>query len=265
MKLIHGLILFSLLFIVNPIGAKPVNSDVIKFNGTKLSYLPDNNGNIIPDYSHAGYKGNNQAIPNIPVVHRISNYPVVGQLVVSTSGVVIRGEGQAETDTVIVATGTEPRSLIHIRGNLKIDANKSLQQKISDPYVAVGSYSFLIGNASQYKVGQSIIVLRPSTKQWITDIGMNKLPPRKDGRKITQWAAGKYDLKFERTIRAITGNKITIDLPIVQMMQDKYGGGYIYPATARGRIQHVGIENMRLVSTYKKGKINSRYYGLPFY
>jgi len=172
---------FSTLLILstNSLAQAPIDSEVIKFNDdNRLEYIPDNNGNIIPDFSQAGYKANNEPIPFIPVVHAISpiegdntshiqnainkvaalplqengfrgalllengHYPVEGQLVVSSNGIVLRGTGQSKSDTVIIATGQDKRSLIHAKGERKTKSKKSLQQKITTNYVPVGSHSF---------------------------------------------------------------------------------------------------------------------------
>lgn len=270
----------------------PVDSDIIKFKDGKLEYIPDDLGNVIPDFSQAGYKNSNEPIPFIKSVMSISPiegdntahiqaainelgkqplqangfrgallldrgiYPVSGQLVISKSGIVIRGTGQTENDTTIIATGKDDRALINVKGSYEIKSNRSIKQRISDDYVPVGTTSFNVVDASDYKIGQAIHVVRFATDEWIDDIGMNKLRSRKDGRKVKQWKADQYHLKYERTITNIENNTISIDIPLVQMIESKYAGGIIYPISVTGLINHVGIENMRLVSEYKKGQIN---------
>lgn len=269
-----------------------VDSEVIKFADGRLEYIPDELGNIVPDFSQAGYKSNNEPIPFINQVMSIGpiegdntahiqsainklaalplqengfrgalllekgRYPVAGQLLISQGGIVIRGTGQSENDTVVIATGTDQRPLIYVKGKGKTKPNRALQQKITDDYVPVGTRTFQVADASDYQEGQKILVVRHANEQWITDIGMNRLPPREDGRPVKQWKAELYQLKYERTITEINNNAITIDAPIVQMIESKYGGGSIYPVSIAGRVSHVGIENMRLVSEYKKGQIN---------
>ena len=121
----------------------------------------------------------------------------------------------------------------------------------------VGARSFDVNDTSDYSVDQDILVIRLATDQWIDDIGMNKLKPREDGREIRQWSVEKYHLRYERTITAINDNTITVDIPLVQMIESNYAGGVIYPMSVTGRIEHIGIENMQLISEYKKGRINS--------
>ncbi len=259
----------------------------------ELIYNPDADGNVIPDFSSVGYQKSEQPIPTIESVISIAPidgdntqhiqdainqlallplgadgfrgalllekgvYSVSGQLLITASGIVIRGVGQTEKDTVIVAAGTVQRSLIVVKGDLSFSKKKALQEKISDAYVPVGARSFNVASTDNFYVGQSVIIYRPGTEQWINDIGMNKLPSRPDGRAVTQWTSDKYSFSFERQITAIDDNRISIDIPIVQMMQDKYAGGFIYPAQAKGRLNNIGIENMLLVSEFEEGKENS--------
>jgi hypothetical protein len=65
-----------------------------------------------------------------------------------------------------------------------------------------------------------------------------------------QWRAGEYDFYFERKITAIHGNRISIDAPIVQAMEKRYGGGAVYKYETPGRVTEIGIENVRLVSEF---------------
>ena len=284
-RLIFPLALISLLY-CNASYASPVTLS----DQGNLVYTPDSNGNIIPDFSYSGYRKSEQAIPNINVALSIApvagdntqhiqaainqiaslplnqdgfrgalllaagTYPVAGQLIINNSGIVLRGQGQSESGTVIIATGTDQRSLIVTEGDLSRSERTSLQEKITNNYVPVGTRSFNVANTQEFFVGQSIMVFRPGTDEWISDIGMDQIEPRDDGRSVTQWTADSYDFTFEREITAINGNTITIDIPIVQMMEDRYGGGYIYPVETSGRINNIGVENMLLISEFEAGQ-----------
>ncbi|HDY87722.1 MAG TPA: hypothetical protein ENH82_06330, partial [bacterium] len=107
----------------------------------KLVYVPDEKGNIIPDFSHSGYKGSGVSIPYVPIkeilwpvegddspniqaaIDRVSALPLdengfrgavllkmgyyelSSPLHISASGVVLRGEGQGETGTILIGLG----------------------------------------------------------------------------------------------------------------------------------------------------------------
>src|SRR5512134_2534880 len=54
----------------------PTVSRVYPGSDGKLVYVPDEQGNTIPDFSHAGYGGGGSPIPSVPV--RETVWPVVG-------------------------------------------------------------------------------------------------------------------------------------------------------------------------------------------
>jgi hypothetical protein len=63
------------------------------------------------------------------------------------------------------------------------------------------------------------------------------------------WTPSGFTVGHPRKITAINGNQITIDIPIVDTMEDKYGGGAVAKANMN-QINHVGIENLRVESYY---------------
>ena len=267
-----------------------------------LVFAPDEKGNIIPDFSNAGYMGGGVKIPDVGVkatvwpakgddgariqaaIDKVSRrkpdpngfrgavllqkgkYEVAGSLYIKRGGVVLRGEGQGKDGTVLVATGESKRTLIEIGIAEPLRERKFLRprrsptwrevtgtrRRIIDDYVPVGARSFHVESTEGLKVGHTVIVHRPSTKEWIQTLGMDRIPPRRDGRRIKQWAPGKYDLLFDRVITQIKGNKITIDAPLVNAFQKEFGGGWIYRYTFPERIQQVGVENLRAVSVFKE-------------
>jgi len=82
-----------------------------------------------------------------------------------------------------------------------------------------------------------------------------RIPLSENGKKLdttSQWQPGSYDFYFERTITAITGTTVTIDAPVVHVMEKAFGGGAIFKYTTNDRISEVGIENLRLVSEFAK-------------
>jgi hypothetical protein len=67
-----------------------------------------------------------------------------------------------------------------------------------------------------------------------------------------QWGPGSRDVEWERTILGIAGNAIVVDAPITTALETDLGGGTVAPCQFSGRIDHVGIENMRLVSEFDR-------------
>lgn len=249
----------------------------------KLVYHADKNGDIIPDFSQVGYYHGHKAIPQVKVVKTIQPvegdalsvlqqaideisampkdkdgfrgallikkgvYRISGTLNVNTDGVVLRGEGDTENGTVLVASGKGQRTLVKISGKGRVNEVTNSRKSITNKYVATGAKSFDVTDASGFKNGDRIILFRPGTDEWIQDIQMDKIVERQ-GTK--QWQAKDYNLSFEREITQIQGNTIFIDNPVMMALDSKYGGGEIFKYTYNGRITEVGIENILFDSDY---------------
>jgi hypothetical protein len=249
-----------------------------------LTYTPDKQGNTIPDFSRVGYHHGAKSIPCYPVVKVITpvkgdnwkniqmaideisknkpginghrgtillkrgEYRVSKSIVISTSGIVLKGEGDNVNETRIIATGRHKYPLIEIKGEGKYQEVINSRVKITDEFVPVGSHSFRVTSADPFKVGDRIILFRPGTTQWIEAIRMNQIVERPGTR---QWKADEYNLAFEREITGIEGNCISIDNPVVMQMEKQYGGGEIYKYRFDGRIHEVGVSDMYLESEYQ--------------
>jgi hypothetical protein len=192
-------------------------------------------------------------------------YRVNDHVEIRASGVVLRGDGAGSDGTVILATGTERRfnssdptqdgvirlegdipTTIHLTASAKPPRDPtSPQPAISDDYVPVGARTFTVASAAGLNVGDPIIVHRPSPLNWLQDIGMNA-----DTYGSHSWQPGSTDLDSDRMITAITGKQITIDAPLTNALEQQYGGGSIYRYSFPGRIDHVGVEDIRGDSSY---------------
>jgi hypothetical protein len=277
--------------------AAPSSDWVFRGYDGRLVYKTDDQGNSIPDFSNVGYHGGGVAIPVVPVkatvepllgdagariqaaIDKVSSlppdqnglrgavllkkgrYPIAGSLYLRVSGVVLRGEGQNEDGTVLIATGATQRSLI-IAGGQEVAADTDEEDNnsgssfggaswrtITDPYVPVGAHQFHLDDVDGLKVGDEIVVKRPSTAEWIHAIGMDRIPPA--SHPVTQWKPGSKDLYFTRVIVAIAGHEITVEAPMVMALDKKYGGGEATLLTRDDTLQEIGVENLRGDSAYK--------------
>jgi hypothetical protein len=182
-------------------------------------------------------------------------YRVAGTVTVNASGIVLRGEGQGPDGTVLLATGAVQRSLVQLRGTGNLTEVAGSRRAITDDYVPVGARSFGVDDASGFAVGDQVVVLRPSTQPWIDQVGMDSCTTvdtpydtaDMNGSTCLEnpWTPGSRDLRFDRVITAIDGNRITVDAPIVNVIDKEFGGGSVYKYTAAGRIFQVAVENMR--------------------
>ncbi len=256
----------------------------IQPDGT-LIYHPDEKGNILPDFSRVGYHHGNQAIPDVKIVKTISSneggnqqqliqnaidevsglnpdkngfrgailiksgiYKIPGTLNLKKSGIVLRGEGDEENGTKLVATGAGQRSLLKITGTGKATEIPGSRTNITDQYVPVGTFSFNVADAKAFKAGDKVILYRPGTQNWITDLKMDQIVAKADTK---QWTPEEYNLAFEREVVKTEGTKVYLDNPVVMEMDQKYGVSSLYKYEYSGRIHEVGVENIRFESEYK--------------
>ena len=262
----------------------------------RLAYRADERGNTIPDFSRAGYGGGGVALPELPVavmltpnptgddgariqaaldavaqrpadtrgwrgavLLRRGEYRIEGSLALRVGGVALRGEGAAEDGTVIRATGTKQRTLIEVGAALaRRQEIEGTRRPVTDAYVPWSAKSFSVSSVDGLAVGSRIVVHRPATDAWIRELGMDRIknrPGAKEG-ETRQWTAAGFTLEFERTITVIDGRRLTLDAPVMNALDAKFGGASIYRHTFP-RIAECGVENLRLVSDYEKGKETS--------
>ncbi|WP_242692044.1 DUF6298 domain-containing protein [Aridibaculum aurantiacum] len=172
-------------------------------------------------------------------------YSVEGQLKLNASGVVLRGSGAGANGTTIVGAGKDRETLIKIVGvNDKV---KGRETSITDAYVPVNATQLTVANTSDLRSGDLVVIRRPSTLQWIRELGTGHFG---GGVSSTGWKPGERDIFWERKIIAVDGNTITLDVPLTTALDTTYGGGTVSKLTWNGRIEKVGVENLQLRSTY---------------
>jgi hypothetical protein len=262
----------------------------------RLAYRADERGNAIPDFSRAGYGGGGVPLPVVPVAVTLESsgqgddtariqaaldavgarapdaqgfrgavmlrrgmYRVDGTLALRSAGVVLRGEGNDEQGTVILATGKKQRTLIEVGAeHAARRETPGTRRAITDAYVPWSAKSFSIESTAGLKVGDQIVVHRPSTAAWIHELGMDRIKNRPGAKpgETKQWTPKGFDLSFERTVVAIDGRRLTLDAPVMNALDAQFGGGAVYRFTFP-RTAQCGVENLRLVSEYEKGKETS--------
>lgn len=251
----------------------------------RLDYSTDEAGNRVVDFSTAGYAGGGTAIPFVPVKITVEpdgrhdreriqaaldlvaalprgadgfrgavllkpgRWLIDTHLRLNTGGVVLRGSGDGTNGTLLVATGTSRRTLIEVRGTGGYTEVAGSRRAVTDGYVPVGATRLTLENTGGLSVGDRIIVHRPCTAEWAALLDMDKFPGwRADGR--LHWRPGSRDIRWDRVITAIDGNRLTLDAPLTTALDRTYGGGSVYRYEFPGRIDQIGIENLRCTSEH---------------
>ena len=264
-------LLFALLLLSNFAYSQTTSLVSLDANG-KLVYTADSKGNKIPDFSGVGYMNSEEPIPNVRVVKTV--YPVIGDnlqnvqqainevstypldangfrgailfksglyqisdtVKIATSGIVLRGEGNA---TEFKGTKTAQFSLFYFSGNSGVDYISSSKKAIINSYVPFGSKQVTVAAGHSFIVGDQVMVHRIPNQSWVDLLTMAQWG----------WNFGSYDIYFERKVTAVNGNVLTLDAPIVDIIDSVFAPGEVLKFTS-ARIEKCGVENMKITSTF---------------
>jgi len=233
--------------------------------------------NTIPDFSFAGYKKGGVSLPDVPVkitvqaksgdctsliqeaINKAASLPldqngfrgaillkkgiyrVDSSLWIKASGVVLRGEGNEADGTVLVSTKKSKNDFIIIKGNGNgYGEIKDSRKRIVNKYLPTGTKTFEVEAGHHFSMGDAIVIQKIPNEQWVKELEMGQYG----------WKAEDYKMDYERTITAIKSNSITIDIPVVDPIEEQYGYGEVFKSNIKGRISTCGIENLRLESTF---------------
>lgn len=250
-----------------------------------LQYSACPDGFVIPDFSHAGYKGGGVEIPVASVVRTIEpvegdntahiqdainqvgvrplnaqglrgavllkagTYEVNGTIRIPFSGVVLRGEGdEAEpaSNTIIIAKGNSPHQRdVMLVGN---STKSNWNSRI------VGSESNIINDF--VPVGaRSFDVANPALYA-VGDQIIIYHPCSQEWLEAVDfggvndptelWSVNQFPIVFNRYITQISNNTITVDAPVFNTLNRALSQSYIYKPNMNGTVYNVGIENLRI-------------------
>ena len=249
----------------------------------RLQYATDDQGNRILDYSYAGYQGGGVSIPTVPVQQTVSPswgddtaaiqaaidavsgldsdadgfrgavllapgiFNLSSTLNITASGVVLRGSGSGSGGTILNMIG-DPFLLLKVAGTGSYETWGNASASITDSYVPSGTMTVNVDDASGFAIGDPVLIIRPVTHAWISFMGMDKLV--RNGQPQT-WLSAGSTISTDRTVAAIDGNQITLDVPLTDSFDPTYlnpPGGSLVKYTFRGRISQVGIEHLSVVA-----------------
>jgi hypothetical protein len=246
-----------------------------------MAYVPDYKGNRLLDFSNCGYMGAGVTLPAVQArvavepgdgdaaariqaaIDLVSSMPqdaegirgavllkrglyhVGTTLHIRASGVVLRGEGQGEDGTILCATGNVPRRVLEIGGSAgpRLLGGGTV---ISDLFVPVGARTFHVEDAGSFKIGDKVIVRRHGNDRWIHAIGMDRIVNRPGSPPGTTQQWSPFDLDFDRIIAHIDGNIVTVDAPLANSIERRWGGGEVIAYDDPDRIEQVGVEHLRV-------------------
>lgn len=256
-------------------------SSVLQKNGNRIDYYSDQEGNRIPDFSHAGYRSGEAELPYYPVkisvgpkpgddTQRIKgaieyveslapdvngvrgavllqpgNYQISGKLKIEKSGVVLRGSG----------SGADPKnaSILHVskafRGTVVQigTGNYDWIYNYTDPITHVTTEFVPVGSRNFQVADVSIfevgdnIILRHTSSQ-------KWLDTINGGGTATDppWEKGYIEIYYNRTITGIRDSTISIDAPIFNHLDRSLTRTRVFEIDRRDLIEESGVEYLRI-------------------
>ena len=217
----------------------------VEFRNGSLIYKLDDRGNRVPDFSHAGYRAGETAIPELAakvvVAHPASDnteviqaaidqvsrlpadangfrgavlippgqYPVYGTLRIRASGVGLRGSGAGKGGTTLIAAGNDRRTLVEISGSPFAILGDPLP--VADDYLPVNTTRVRLRSAHGLVSGDMVRISHACTKQWISALNMADFCGDRHG---PSWRPGSRDTHWIRQITHVEGDSITLDAPL---------------------------------------------------
>lgn len=257
-------------------------------------------GDRFTDWSWCGYRGGGVRLPRYPVVRRLDpsggmddgpaiqaaldamasmppgsdgvrgallltkgRYRVGLPLTNRASGVVLRGEGEGEDGTVLVATLRRMHNLLTFAAPLPSgsrpgapavsDSSRSTNvYRFADPWVPCGGTVFRVEGLppDAFRPGDEVEISRPGTDAWVKALGMDRFPPRSDGAPTKPWTARGMTLVFRNQIVSTTPDSIRVRVPVPQNFEGIFGGGTVRLAPPLPLVRECGVESLRMESEY---------------
>lgn len=274
----------------------PTSTLVYPGTNGRLVYVADSLGNIIPDFSNAGYKGGGVPIPYVAVkeivwpvlgdnsaiiqsaIDRVSSLPrdpagfrgtillkmgtysLEKPIYIKASGVVLRGEGMSDTGTILFGKITKDNQGPPFRRPAVVNiGGESGVIPLEDTRQSITDAYVAVGSAS-FSV-KSAKRFKPGDHVLVRRVGnqewINAIG--EDSVTVGRHRWKPFDIDYDRTIVRINGNTITVDAPVFTAIEARWGGGEILKYNDE-RIEQTGVENLRGISEYDPA-VRTKAYG----
>ena len=230
------------------------------------------------DYSYVGYRMSEQPIPDAPVkvfvpFHPGDNYQRIQRaldfvsslklngktglrgavlldrgmfeisqpLRISASGVVLRGVDR--TQTIILKKGYDRGAIVYVEGQDDLHVEDTL--RILSSKMPLNRCTLSVNG--KLAPGDEILIYRPSTQRWIDALGCSNFG---GGEKLNYWGwhPGELDLYWDRSVKAVKGDVITLDAPLSMALDTDYANTEVLKFSWPGRIIDSGVEHLTLQS-----------------
>jgi hypothetical protein len=173
------------------------------------------------------------------------------------SGVVLRGDGDAETGTMLLVSHPQGGGNGLAVGTMGARIRPTGARKpvrISNAYLPTGSINLEVDSDHDFEQGDFVCVRKTVNQKWIDDLGVGErlrhIRGGKEGAKKRPWTPSAYQFQHIRRIVGIHGGILTLDVMLPQSFQAEHGGGEVFQITTDELATHCGVENLSVVSNY---------------
>jgi hypothetical protein len=173
------------------------------------------------------------------------------------SGVVLRGEGDGEKGTILIARSDDKSDSAIKVGNPDARIEQAAESgivRILNTYVPSGSHEVTVRDASRLNPGDYVCVRKTVSQAWIDLLGMGErlrhIRGGKEGAGKRPWQPESYQFHHYRKIARVDGNTITLDAMLPQSIAAEHGGGEVFQVDLGPLATHTGVESLRVVSNY---------------
>ena len=177
-------------------------------------------------------------------------YNILGTIFLNKDGVVLAGVGDGDsssTNTILRRTGTSTAEVIIAGGGTGDRFETEWPNTRSDitQFVPVGSRSFTVRTPSLYKKGDNVVILHPSSSNWIAKVNAGDIED-----PTFAWQPGDVDIRYHRYVTKVdpNTNTITVDAPVFNHLEsaDPTSVIYKYKGPSPGIVANVGIEDLQI-------------------
>ena len=275
-------ILLLTLALTPVVGAQAWESEIVS-SGTdgRLAYVSDAEGNRVPDFSRAGYRGGGVELPDVPTVGTVTpidgddtasiqaaldavaarepdadglrgavelaagTYEVSGTLEIRASGVVLRGAGDGDdpaTSSILLRNGANQDPVVRVgRGG-------ELTRRVQGRATTLVSDDLVPIGATSLDVANPERV-RPGLPVVVYHPATAEWLAAIDGGGTAtdpDWQVDQHPIAFARTVTAVEGATVTLDAPIFYPLDRAVSQAYLYWRDVSGVIEDVGVERLRI-------------------
>ena len=248
-----------------------------------LTYLADDEGNRVPDFSHAGYRGGGIPIPEVATINTITPiegdnsayiqaailelelrapdangfrgallleagvYRVSSMIRVSKSGIIMRGVGDkadSTANTIIRRVGTSIDPVIQFGSSA---SNGALWAELPGTRTNITTDVVQVGSR-EFKVENPEMVAVGDEMIIYHPASLAWLDAIDGGGTADDppWEENDQPIVYARIVESVNDSTVTIDAPVFNHLDRSLSQSYLYQRDRSEFIEEVGLENLRV-------------------